>query len=105
MIFKSIIYEDVNGQKKIMGLKDYIRDQIPSVRFWLMLKLRIGWNKQYNRYIAEVSKIVKENLTGENDKIREITTKEIIGKMEQGAWNTMPAPFLQALDIPRIQRF
>ena len=105
MIFEPIIYEDVNGQEKIMGLKDYIRDQIPSVRFWLMLKLKSGWHKKYDRYLKEVSDFVNANLTGGDDKMRKIKAKEIVGKMERGAWNTMPAPFLQGLGIPRVQRF
>ena len=105
MIFEPIIYEDDNGKEKIMGLKDYIRDQIPSVRFWLMLKLKSGWHKQYTKYLSEVSQFVNGNLTGGDDTARKIQTKDIVGKMERGAWNTMPAPFLQGLGIPRVQRF
>jgi hypothetical protein len=105
MIFEPIIYEDTNGQEQVMGLKQYIREMIPTVRFWLMLKLKKQWDKQYNRELKKISEFVSGNLTGGDDKTRNFQTKEIIARMERGAWNTMPAPFLQGLGIPRVQRF
>jgi hypothetical protein len=104
MVFKSIPYEDINGEQKVMGIKEYIKDQIPSVRFWLMLKLRSGWGKRYEKYMHDLSEFIKSNLEGE-DAMKNVKTKEVLAKIERGAWNTMPASFLQSLGIPRVQRF
>lgn len=105
MIFKPIVYEGIDGKEENLSLKEYIKDSIPTARFWLMLKLRGGWNQKYKLYIAETSKFVTENLVGENDTAKKHSAKEIVAKIERGAWNTMPSVFLSSLNIPRVQRY
>lgn len=95
-------YEEYEVQ---MNLKQYIKDQIPSVRFWLMLKLKNPdrWTKRWNDYLAEVHDFLVEHFQGERDQV-EFQIRQAIEKLERSAWNTMPSSFLSTVGIPRVIR-
>lgn len=91
------------GEKEVrIDLKGYIKDQIPSARFWLMLKLKNeeAWTKRWQKYIAEVKDVLRAQFEGEPTAI-EATIRQQISKLERSAWNTMPAAFLAQIGIPR----
>jgi phosphomannomutase len=96
------IEEEVNEK---IGLKEWQKEEIPTARFWLMLKLRNEevWSEKWSRYIAGVKEFLKSRFRGETAEINN-QVERIINKLERSAWNTMPAAFLQQLNIPRAIR-
>lgn len=91
------------GEEEVrIDLKSYIKSQIPSARFWLMLKLKDEgvWTNRWLRYINEVKEVLRTQFEGECQVV-ESTIRQQIDKLERSAWNTMPSAFLTQIGIPR----
>jgi hypothetical protein len=91
-----------------------VKEEVPSTRFWLMAKLRIGdqFDKRWDIYVDNIRKRLMENMTyngpdiapSEVTKAKKEMVDQILIKLENSAWKTMPAEFLKQLDIPRVIR-
>lgn len=88
-----------------MNLKQYIKDQVPSARFWLMLKLKNEnrWTKRWNDYLVEVRDFLAGQFEGDHAEI-DFHIRQATEKLERSAWNTMPSSFLSTVGIPRVIR-
>lgn len=85
-------------------LKDFIKEEVPTARFWLMLKLKHeNWQYRWSMYIEDLKKRIIAQMEGES-KSKEHEAKRIIGRIENSAWRTMPSSFLSMLHIPRVIR-
>jgi len=92
-----------------------LKEEIPTTRFWLMTKLRFGWNRRWDAYIEsltnrligmmtipELSGLPKANENSNKEKA--MMAKKILSKLEVSAWRTVPSSFLKDLGIPRVLR-
>ena len=87
--------------KKSMNLREYIRHEVPTARFWLMMRLRNPnlFNERWTRYLNDLRRFLKDRFVGED---KEVEIQKTINKIELIAWTTMPSPFLNQLNIPRV---
>lgn len=86
-----------------------LKEEVPTARFWLMLKLRLGWNKRYDKYTSDLKDRLKEMMTidlrgTDADKAKSAMARHIVEKLERSAWRTLPSEFLRDMKIPRILR-
>ena len=89
-----------------------IKEEIPTARFWLMTKLRFGWEKRYSQYVSDLETFLISVMTVSNNNGNDTESKQliktmalqIVAKIEKSAWRTMPSEFLRQLDIPRVLR-
>lgn len=90
--------------EKTMDLKEFIAQEVPTTRFWMMLKLKNdGWTKRWEVYQNDLIQRVKERLSGpEKEVAKEV--KKTLERIERSAWVTMPSSFLASLNIPRVIR-
>jgi len=94
----------------ILGNTFNIKEEIPTARFWLMTKLRLGWDTKWKIYInnlrEELIGLMTVSDIGKTDPVKAkiAMANHIIGKLENSAWRTMPSEFLKQLKIPRILR-
>ena len=105
-VFKGIVLENSDTfyqKEKVMTLKEFINFQVPTARFWLMLKIRNPeyFSSKYDKYILEVSNILKDKFDKNDSKKMVNSTIEKILKL---AWITMPTEFLNSLKVPRVIR-
>jgi hypothetical protein len=87
-----------------------LKEEIPTTRWWLMLKLKLGMDRRWEQYLKELREnlIAQMKVTGiggdEANKAKGNMATHIITKLEKSAWATMPAEFLKQLGIPRVIR-
>lgn len=86
-----------------------IKEEIPTTRFWLMTKLKLGWNKRWDIYISGLEKNLAENmicdLSGdEASRAKKAMVRTILEKLERSAWATMPPEFLKSMKVDRVLR-
>lgn len=84
-----------------------IKEEVPTARFWLMTKLRLGWDKRWDLYISTLKKslmasMVSELPSSEAEKAKKEAADLMITKLERSAWATMPAAFLSSLKVERV---
>lgn len=86
-----------------LGLKDWQKEELPTTRFWLMLKLRNPdfFERRWYQYIKDLKEFLAGQFTGDDT---QAAIRRTIEKLERSAWNTMPASFLSQLGIPRAIR-
>lgn len=111
VIFKPIEYfetdkDEAAGKISRITLESYIKDQIPTARFWLMGKLKWHWEKRWQWYLDSI----KIFLDGQFETIQSSPIEKaksidkVLTKIERSAWATMPSGFLSSLGIPRALR-
>lgn len=102
---KEVIHREFEEFEVSLSLKDYIKEQIPTARFWLMLKLKdeVSWSRKWNDYIKNVHKFLRNQFEGPSKEI-ETHIRQATEKLERSAWNTMPSSFLSMVGIPRAIR-
>ena len=94
----------------IMDNEWNLKEEIPTTRFWLMTKLRLGWDKKWDVYINGLRERLIEMMTVpgisgiDAGKAKNDMANHIIEKLENSAWRTMPSEFLKQLGIPRVLR-
>jgi hypothetical protein len=111
VIFRPIEFYDTDedereGKLTRLTLEGFIKDQIPTARFWLMGKLKWRWEKRWARYLDSVRGILDEQfelIDGSPEEKKKAIDK-IIVKIERSAWATMPAGFLSSVGVPRALR-
>jgi len=87
-----------------------IKEEIPTTRWWLMTKLRLGWDLKWDIYIKNLRKELISLMTtpgeslSDSVKSKKDMASNIIEKLEKSAWRSMPAEFLKQLGIPRTIR-
>jgi len=90
--------------KRTIGLKEWQKEELPTTRFWLMLKIRDdAWTKRWLRYLTDTKAFLISQFIGDPDEINAQVSR-IMEKLERSAWNTMPSSFLQNVGIPRVVR-
>lgn len=85
------------------------KEEVPTARFWLMLKLRLGWNTRYDKYISGLKErlisMMTVDLRGmDGERAKAQMARHITEKLERSAWRTIPSEFLRDLKIPRVLR-
>lgn len=99
----------------IMDNEWNLKEEIPTTRFWLMTKLLLGWDRNWDFYIDSIKErlinlMTVPNLAGlpraneDPNKEKLIAVKKILEKLETSAWRTVPSSFLRDLGIPRVLR-
>jgi len=95
------------------------KDELPTMRFWLMCKML--WNnsntkvfeKRWDRYISELKNNLMDNMKFSDlegkEKVSSVTIKnnmadKVIVKLQRSAYLTIPSSFLTRLGIPRVLR-
>lgn len=111
VIFRPIEFYDTDedealGKLTKLTLESFIKDQIPTARFWLMGKLKWHWEKRWSLYLDSIRKILDgqfEVVHGDASEKAKAIDKILI-KIERSAWATMPSGFLTSVGIPRALR-
>lgn len=89
--------------ERSLGLKDFMKEELGTMRFWLMLKLRDErrFSSRWERYLENLNKRLEELFEGPDVKQ---AIKNTIAKLERSTWNTMPSSFLSQMGVPRVVR-
>lgn len=92
--------EWLEEEEVVLGLKDWQKAELPTARFWLMVKLRDPnrFEKRWFQYLRELKEFLGTQFVGEDS---QTAIRRTIEKIERSAWNTMPSAFLAQLNIPR----
>jgi len=87
------------------------KEEIPTTRWWLMLKLRLGMDKRYDQYIFHLKEQLVDMMTVPSDlkgtdaiRAKAQMARHITDKLERSAYRTLPSEFLRDLGIPRVLR-
>ncbi len=89
------------------------KDELPTIRFWLMTKLRLSWDKRWEWYIRDLKLRLIKMMTlpavpagtkGQEaaSKVKEKAANHLVEKLERSAWRTLPSEFLRQMEIPRV---
>ena len=89
------------------------KEELFTTRFWLMTKMRMGWDKRWELYLRNLKeKLIKMMTmqaapagTKEKEDVKKAKVKaanHIVEKLERSAWRTLPAEFLRDMEIPRV---
>lgn len=87
-----------------------IKEEIPTTRFWLMTKFRMGWDKRWTLYENDLREKLMNMMTvpglsgADAVKAKRNMANHMIEKVEKSAYRTMPSEFLKQLGIPRVLR-
>jgi hypothetical protein len=84
-----------------------VKEEVPTARFWLMTKMKLGWEKKWEIYTKDLRKRIMDSIVeGPGESLSETQKKQIatniIEKVERSAWATMPAPFLASMKVERV---
>jgi hypothetical protein len=85
-------------------VKEIVKEEIPTARFWLMLKMKFGWNKRWDIYTSHLEKSLLNEMVGDDIMAKKVMVKSVIEKVEKSAWNTMPPEFLKSIKVDRLLR-
>jgi len=110
MQYNVIILKPGEVQMVVLDSSFIIKEEIPTARFWLMTKLRLGMDRRWEVYLKElkerlISIMITPSITGkEADKAKKVMALHIMEKIENSAWRTMPSDFLKQIGVPRVLR-
>jgi hypothetical protein len=94
----------------VIDEKFNVKEEVPTARFWLMTKLRFGWDRQWENYLSELKANliglmeVKGEEPGDHGMAKKNAATKIMKKIETSAWRTIPSEFLRDMKIPRVLR-
>jgi len=85
-------------------VKEIIKEEIPTARFWLMLKMKMNWDRKWEIYTSQLEKSLVASMVGDASEatLKKDMAKKVIEKIQRSAWATMPASFLASMKVERV---